>query len=305
VLLSRNLQTPLSTKQVIGILQTAKAKAESEIREIQNEIKSAEQLSVFGGWDKEVLNEEGLPIREIQEKIEDEDEERRGVPQVDEVPKKIYTMQEIDRMMDEAMAEEEAELKASKLNVKEKAKLNSDKKGPMKAVAGEGLEVGQVSGEELLAKIVDDSKNRYNPVDGTWIEDEEDEDEDYRRDEDDEDYEDEEGQEEEDEDEDRYGRTRGFLIPPHLLKGAAQERSVKFTSFEKPPNPSISSSAKPLKSALKKREPFLPSKEASPKLAPSSTTVPSTSQTVVATDVVERLPNPKVGPCSSRLIKGY
>lgn len=302
VLLSRNLQTLLSTKQVIGILQTAKSKTESEIREIQNEIKSAEQLSVFGAWDKEVLNEEGLPIREIEEKVGDEDEEQRGVPQDYEVPKKIYTMEEIDRMMDEAMAEEEAELKAHKAGVKEKATVDNGKKDPVKVVAGEGLEVGQVSGEELLAKIVDDSKNRYNPMDGTWIEDEEDGD--YETEEDDEDYEDDDDEEEEEED--QYGRTRGFLVPPHLLKGKAPERGVRFASFEKPPNPPISSLDKPLKSALKKSEPSLSSKEESPTPATSSEPVPDTSQTVVATDVVERLPNPKVRPCFfSRLMKGY
>jgi hypothetical protein len=208
-------------------------------------------------------------------------------------------MEEIDRMMDEAEIEEQAELVASqrKLPVQPESDDRKEEKA-IAVAAGEGLEVGHVSGEELLAKLVDDSKNRYNPIDGTWVEDEDDtedtEEEDYDGDDDEDD------DEEEEEDEDKYGRTRGFLIPPNLSKGMTQEKGVKFASFEKPATSSTAIPDKPVKSALKKSI-HTPPVPPSPAVPVSSTrTTPA-----MTTNIVERAPKQDVLSCYSFLIIGY
>ena len=194
-------------------------------------------------------------------------------------------------MMDEAEAEEQAELLASQRKLPVEPESEDTTEGEVTAVAGEGLEVGQVSGEELLAKLVDDSKNRYNPIDGTWVED----DDDTEATEEDEDED-----EEEEEEEDEYGRTRGFLIPPNLSKGATREKGVKFASFEKPATPSAGIPDKPVKSVLKKSAPAPP--------VPPTPAVPVTSTRTtpaMTTNVIERAPNQNVLSCYSSLIIGY
>jgi len=265
VLLSLDLRTPLSVLQVVGIIHNAKNTIESQIGEIHNEIQEAEGMSILslGKEGKEVLNEEGLPIRDIQEAVEGEEEDgqRRVVSVEEDQPLRTYTMEEIDRMMDEALLEEQAELEAQKnassipkledssdgISQKTKSNLASEdkenEKGTVKdkdfiAVAGEGLSVGTVNGDELLAKLVDDSKHRYNPLDGTWVEDEDlPEDSDEGDDEEDDIEED----DEEEEEEDQYGRTRGYLVPPYIFQKSAQppSKGVKFSSFEKPATPSF------------------------------------------------------------------
>jgi hypothetical protein len=167
------------------------------------------------------------------------------------------------------------------------------------ATAGEGLEVGQVSGEELLAKLVDDSKKRYNPIDDTWIEDEAElsGEDDYYNEEHSADYDDDEEEGEEEEEEDQYGRTRGYFIPPGLYKGATKDKGVKFASFEKPAERHIELVDKPIKSALKKTN--IPQ---SPHL--SSSTAPLLSSGM-ATNIVERDPNRNVYPSYLSLIIGY
>ena len=79
VLLSLDLRTPLSPTQVIDIIQNDKSTIDSQIKEIHQEISDAESLSILHAGDKEVLNEEGLPIKDIREEIVD-DEEDRGEP---------------------------------------------------------------------------------------------------------------------------------------------------------------------------------------------------------------------------------
>ena len=282
VLLSLDFRTPLSPSQVIEIIRNAKSTIDNQIKEIHKEIAEAESLSIFQPGDKQVLNEEGLPIRDIREDVFDEEDGRRAVL-AEEEPTRIFTMDEIDRMMDEAEADlarryisdhREAEEQAELQQQREKGSIeegNEKKKeeGGVTAVAGQGLEVGQVSGEELLAKLMDDNKNRYNPVDGTWAEDEGD----MEGGNDDED--------EEDEGEDEYGRTRGFLVPPYLAKGSIQEKGVKFASFEKPATPSSGTLNKPVKSALKKST-------AAPSVSRSATK-PSPTPTM-STTVTERAP---------------
>ena len=280
VLLSHDLRTPLSPIQVISLIKAAKKTIENQIGEIHQEIKDAEDMSILNldTQGKEVLNEEGLPIRDIREEVHgDEREERRAVA-VEEMGEeetgKIYSMEEIDRMMDEAMEEEKQELEAQKSSSIPKAEETMEKSrrenGPRKdegkdisedhvdrkgkgkslavddegdkeitAIAGEGLSVGTVNGEELIAKLVDDSKQRYNPLDGTWIDDEE---EDVPSDEEFEVSDDDENEEEEDEEEeDQYGRTRGYLVPPHIFQKSipAPSKGVKFSSFEQPATPSF------------------------------------------------------------------
>lgn len=285
VLLDLDLRTPLSPLQVIGIIRNAKSKLESQIKEILNEISQAESLSILRAPDEEVLNEEGLPIKDIREDVFDDDEKQRprAVLAEEELVRK-YTMEEIYRMMDEAMAEEQAEMQASqpKLRV-EKEKDNGVGENSVTAAGGQGLEVGQVSGEELLAKLVNDHKNRYNPIDDTWVEDE---DGDGATDPDDnEDYEEYDDEEDEGEDEeDQYGRTRGFLVPPQLSKGVTRERSVKFASFEKPSTPSIISTDKPIKSALKKGS--VPA--TTPSSAPAVPVKSTKTAPIMATNIVER-----------------
>ena len=266
----------LSPSQVLEIVLTAKSRIITQIKEIQKEIADAKSLSVLNLTDKEVVNEEGLPIKDIKEDVTN-DEERRGVSFEEEPPKKIYTMEEIDKMMDEAMSEEQAELEQlnRKHNLPEKNKEETINQRPKKAPirAGDGLEVGTVSGEELLAKLMDDSKKRYDPINDTWMDNEDEltgEDEDW------DDEEEEAGSEEE---EDQYGRTRGSLVPPGLYKGATQVKGVKFASFDQPATPSTPQTEKPLKSSLKK----LPS--------PTSDTAPLTTTRIdpaVSTDIVER-----------------
>jgi hypothetical protein len=238
-------------------MRKATAKIDSQIKEIHKEISDAESLSILGEGDKEVLNEEGLPIKDIREDVGEEEEQTRAVLAEDE-PTQIFSMDEIDKMMEEAMEEERAELatlqpksilKEEKLRQekmkKEEMEQETGKTEHVTAVAGKGLEIGQVNGEELLAKLVDDSKKRYNPIHDTWMEDE---DGDSYSDDDDVFQDDDEDEEEED----QYGRTRGYLIPPNLLPGMKQERGVKFASFEKPTTPSSGPSTLPAKSALKK-----------------------------------------------------
>lgn len=287
---------------MLEIVQDSKDTIISQIKEIQQEISDAEALLSFQVGDKEVLNEEGLPIKDIREDIgNDDEEEGRRVVVAEEVPSsKIYTMEEIDRMMDEAEEEEKSELET--LQRKNNSKVAVQDEEEVTAIAGQGLEVGQISGEELLAKLVDDSKNRYNPIDGTWIENN---DEEYTDDDggfhpEDDDEEDDEQEEEEEEDE--YGRTRGYLIPPYLSRGIQPEKGVKFASFEKPATPSTGPSEKPIKSVLKKSTipPTIPS---------SSSAVPakSTSTTpIMSTTVVERAPKKEVfHSLYSLLIEGY
>jgi hypothetical protein len=293
VLLSLDLRKPLSPAQTIDIVQKAKATIESQIREIHKEIADAEGLSILREGDKEVLNEEGLPIKDIREDVVGEEVGRRAVL-AEEESTRIYTMEEIDKMMDEAMAEEQAELAASKMT----AVVNGQKddEGQVTAVAGDGLEVGHVSGEELLAKLMDDSKQRYNPIDDTWVdeENEEDSDEDPQSEDDDE--------ETAEEEEDQYGRTRGFLIPPHLSKEVNQTKAVKFASFEKPATPSTGAD-KPVKSALKKSNIPPPTNP-----SPSEPAVPiksTRSEQVMVTSIVERVPKKEVTYFTSILMIGY
>ena len=78
VLLSHDLRTPLSPIQVIALIKTAKKTIEDQIGEIHQEIKDAEDMSILNldTQGKEVLNEEGLPIRDIREEVHgDEGEE--------------------------------------------------------------------------------------------------------------------------------------------------------------------------------------------------------------------------------------
>ena len=290
VLLDLDLRIPLSTFQVVDIIRKAIAKIESQIEEIHKEISDAESLSILQGGDREVLNEEGLPIRDIREDVGDDEEPTRAVLAEDQQTK-IFSMEEIDKMMDEAMEQEQAELEKlqPKSNLKDrKMKEEKMKQGKLEketmeraeeritAVAGEGLEIGQVNGEELLAKLVDDSKNRYNPIEDIWMEDE-----------DEDDYSDGDvGSEEDDEqEEDQYGRTRGYLIPPNIGRGVKQERGVKFASFEKPATPLIGSSDGPVKSAMKKN---LSASTTNPSVVPlTSTRIVS----VMADSIVERAPS--------------
>lgn len=236
-------------------IREAKRKNDSEIEEIHKEIAEMESMSILKEGEKEVLNEEGLPIKEIMEEVFDE-EGRRAVLPEEEFPTRVYTMEEIDKMMDEAMAEEQAEMMACREESLERKPERQPAEPPVTedverratviAVAGQGLGVGQVSGEELLAKVMDESGKRYDPVTDTWIEDESDgaetDDENQSEDGDD---------EEEDEEEDQYGRTRGYLIPPNLSKGIEKGRGVKFAAFEQPATPSTFSSDGPPKSVLK------------------------------------------------------
>lgn len=270
-------------------MRKATAKIDSQIKEICNEISDAESLSILGEGDKEVLNEEGLPIKDIREDVGEEEERTRAVLAEDE-PTQIFSMDEIDRMMDEAMEEEQAELailqpksilKEEKLRQEkrkgEEMEQETGKTEHITAVAGEGLEIGEVNGEELLAKLVDDSKKRYNPIHDTWMEDEDGDsysDDDIFQDDD-----------EEEEEEDQYGRTRGYLIPPNLSPGVKQERGVKFASFEKPATPSSGPSNLPGKSALKKTKniPTTPI-TTSPAIPLSS----SRTTSVMAESIVER-----------------
>jgi len=276
-------------------MRKATAKIDSQIKEIRKEISDAESLSILGGGDKEVLNEDGLPIKDIREDVGDEEERTRAVLAEDE-PTRIFSMDEIDKMMDEAMEEEQAELamlhpksilKEEKMRQEktkaEKMEYEMEMTEPVNAVAGEGLEVGQVSGEELLAKLVDDSKKRYNPIDDTWIEDEEGDgysDDDYEFQDDEED--------EEEEEEDQYGRTRGYLIPPNLSRGVKQARGVKFSSFEKPATPSSGPSTLPGKSALKKTTyaPPIPTTT-----SPATPLTSTRTTSVMAESIVEREPS--------------
>lgn len=224
-------------------------------------------MSLLRAGEQEVLNEEGLPIKEIKEDVSGDEETRRGVSVVDDVPERVYTMQEIDRMMDEAEAEEQAEREASrKLAVED---VQDEEKGEVTAVAGEGLDVGEVNGEELVAKLMDESKKHYNPVEDMW------------------DEEGESGSDAISEEEDEFGRTRGYLIPPNLAKFAKQERGVTFASFEKPATPSFNQPDKPVKSALKK--------SSTSKTVPSTVPVTSTSKPgTMAMDIVERTPQQQV-----------
>ena len=265
--------------QVIEVISSAKATLDSQIEEIKKEISDAEGALAVLPTGKDMLNEEGLPIKDIREEVFDEDEGNRAVL-AEERPAKVYTMEEIDRMMDEAMEEERAEMSAKENEAAQEAEEHAIpeeeegmKKEDVTAVAGEGLEVGKVSGEELIAKLVDDSKKRYNPMDGTWLEDE------GEMDDTDDDSED-----EDEEEEDQYGRTRGYLIPPNLSKSITKEKGVKFASFEKPATRSTTSIEKPVKSALKKNT---TTSNAPPK--PSTTPVSSTRiPSVMTTSIVER-----------------
>jgi hypothetical protein len=305
----------LSPGQVIDIIRSAKTTLLSQIKDIKSEISDAETtLSVLpSGTD--VLNEEGLPIRDIREDVFDEQEGNRAVLS-EEQPTKVYTMEEIDRMMDAAMEEEETEL-GSKESVDvqktdesaregldaqvenvQKEELpeprQKDKAEPVQQVSQEnervtklapdGLSVGYVNGEELIAKLVDDSKKRYNPMDDTWLEESDHEETDNYSEGDDDD-------DEEEEEEDQYGRTRGYLIPPNLSRPAStnppnpivKEKAVKFASFEKPATPSATPIDKPIKSALKKSN-YTPQ-------SPENTAVPASSSSmssVMTTDIVER-----------------
>jgi hypothetical protein len=297
--LSLDLRTVLSPSQVIEIIRNAKGTIDSQIKEIHKEISDANAMSILSQGDKEVLNEEGLPIRDIREDVFQENEGTRAVL-AEEEPTKKYTMEEIDRMMDEAAAEERAELEALQQTqptvqqLKEKAKEEIQ----VDATAGQGLDVGQVNGEELLAKLVDDSKKRYNPIDDTWIEDEAElsGEDDYYNEEPSADY-DYDDNDEEEEEEDQYGRTRGYFIPPGLYKGATKDKGVKFASFEKPAERSIEPVDKPIKSALKKTN--IPQ---SPLL--TSSTAPLLSSGM-ATNIMERDPNRIVYPLYSSLMVGY
>jgi hypothetical protein len=311
VLLDLDLRTPLSTAQIIDIMRKATANIESQIKEIHKEISDVESLSILQQGDKEVLNEEGLPIKDIREDVGEEEERRAVLAEVE--PTKMFSMDEIDKLMDEAMEEEQAELaklqpksvlkeekmKQEKLREEklkqEKREQEKGKASSVIAVAGDGLEVGKVSGEELLAKLVDDSKKRYNPVDDTWIEDE---DEDGYSDED---YDVEYDDDEEEEEEDQYGRTRGYLIPPNLSRGVKQEREVKFASYEKPATPSIGPSPVPVKSALKKTSVANP-----PTTTPPAVPLTSTHTTsVMADSIVERAPSQVLLPVLLKLTAGY
>jgi hypothetical protein len=209
-------------------------------------------MSILSQGDKEVLNEEGLPIKDIREDVYQDDEGTRAVL-AEEEPTKTYTMDEIDKMMDEAAAEEQAEMEELQQNqsVVQTLKEKEKEQKTVDVTAGQGLEVGQVNGEELLAKLVDDSKKRYNPVNDTWMEDEEELSDDQYYDDDHHPEYDDDDVEEEEEEEDQYGRTRGYFIPPGLYAGAMKERGVKFASFEKPAERSLEPIDKPIKSALK------------------------------------------------------
>jgi hypothetical protein len=267
----------LSPGQVIQIAQSARDRLVGQINDIKKEIKDATTLSILSLKDKEILNEEGLPIKEIREDVFDEHLGTRAVLAEEPPPTKIYTMAEIDKMMDEAIAEEQAELsqypRAQPIIPDETAK---DPAGTT-AVAGQGLEVGTVSGEELLAKLMDDSKQGYDPVNDTWI----DEDTDESAGEDD----------DGDEDEDEFGRTRGMLIPD--MYSATGEKSVKFAAFEQPKTPSVRFGERPIKSAMKKMSattaPPLGTQTPKP-LAKSTTPSPAVGTQVaqpVAWEVVE------------------
>jgi hypothetical protein len=298
--LSLDLRTVLSPSQVIEIIRNAKGTIDSQIKEIHQEISDANAMSILSQGDKEVLNEEGLPIKDIREDVFRENEGTRAVLAEEETTKK-YTMDEIYKMMDEAAAEERAELEAlqQKQNTVQQMKEKEKEEIQVDATAGQGLEVGQVSGEELLAKLVDDSKKRYNPIDDTWIEDEAElsGEDDYYNEEHSADYDDDEEEGEETEEEDQYGRTRGYFIPPGLYKGSTKDKGVKFASFEKPAERHIEPVDKPIKSALKKTN--IPQ---SPLL--SSSTAPLLSSGM-ATNIVERDPNRNVYPSYLSLIIGY
>jgi hypothetical protein len=260
----------------------------TQIKDIKNEISEAESaLSVFPK-EKDLLNEEGLPIKDIREDVFDEQEGSRAVL-AEKQPAKMYTMEEIDRMMDEAMEEEHAELEFKTKETENKTPEEHDKleKEDTPAIAPDGLSVGTVDGEELLARIVDDTKNRYNPVDGTWVEDEDDDDG-YVDETDEDDYD-----EDDEEEEDQYGRTRGFLIPPNLSKPIPEEKGVKFAAFEKPATPSSTSTGAPVKSALKKTTASASTPQAS-SLNPSAPISSSHMPSVMATTIVEREPKQDV-----------
>lgn len=280
----------LSPPQVVEIVQTARARIISQIKEIQKEIADVKSLAILNLRDREIVNEEGLPIKEIREEVNEkeqrETESRKGVSFEEAEPIKTYTMEEIDKMMDEAMEEEQAELeesrkKSSNLSPQQKKEDMSKDTARGRIRAGDGLEVGTVSGEELLAKLMDDSKRRYDPINDTWMDNEDEltgDDEDYDSQEEEEDED--EDEEEESEEEDQYGRTRGHLIPPGLYKGLKQEKGVKFASFERPPSPTKTQPTdKPIKSVLKKTS------------SATHDTAPLTStrfDNPVATEIVER-----------------
>jgi hypothetical protein len=118
--------------------------------------------------EQEVLNEEGLPIKEIKEDVFDNEETRRGVSVVDKVPERIYTMEEIDRMMDETEDEEQAELQTLRKVAVEDVENKENEKRQITAFAGDGLGCGRSNGEELIARLMDESKEHYNPVEDIW-----------------------------------------------------------------------------------------------------------------------------------------
>ena len=284
ILLTLDLRTTLSPKQVIDMLQKAKTKVDSQIKELEDEIAKAESMSLLRAGEPEVLNEEGLPIKEIKEDVLGDEEPRRGVSVVDEVPERIYTMEEIDKMMDEAEAEEQVELQTSrKVSVGDVE--DEDGNTHVTAVAGDGLDVGQVNGEELVAKLMDEDKKHYNSVEDIRYTDGDSGSQAFSEEEEDD-------QEEEEEEEDEFGRTRGYLIPPNLSKFAAkQDRSVKFAAFEQPATPSINPQGRIVKSALKKSSML----ETVPSTAPvTSTSKPAT----MSRDIVERVPQQQVSPCT-------
>ena len=279
VLLTLDLRTPLSPKQVIQILQKAKTTVDSEIKQLEEEIAEAESMSLLRAGEQEILNEEGLPIKEIKEDVLGDEEPRRGVSVVDEIPERIYTMEEIDRMMDEAEAEERREFQISRKVAVEDFE-DEDEKRQVTAVAGDGLDVGQVNGEELIAKLMDESKKHYNPVEDIWDNDGDSGSQGISEGEDDED----------EEEEDEFGRTRGYLIPPNLSKFAKQGRGVKFAAFEQPAAPSFNPPDRPVKSALKK--------SSAPETVPSTAPVNLTSRpATMSRDIVERVPQQQVSPC--------
>jgi hypothetical protein len=256
---------------------------DSQFQEIEKEISEAESMSLLRVGEQEVLNEEGLPIREIKEHVFDDEETRRGVSVVDEVPERIYTMEEIDRMMDEAEDKEQEELQTWRKVAVEDVENKENEKGHITALAGDGLDVGEVNGEELIAELMDESKKHYSPAEDIWDGDGEIESEEISEDED------------EEETEDEFGRTRGYLIPPNLSKFVKQERGVKFASFEKPATPSLSQlhkSDKPVKSTLKKAS---ASETIASTFQISSTSKPMT----MAVDIVERVPQQQVSSFTS------
>jgi len=263
------------------MLQKEKTKVDSQTKEIEEEIAKAESMSFLRASEQEVLNEDGLPIKEIKEDVLADEEPRRGVSVVDEIPERIYTMEEIDRMMDEAEAEEQVELQTSR-KVAVGGVEDEDEKSQVTAVAGDGLDVGQVNGEELIAKLMDENKNHYNPVEDIRYTDGDSGSQGFSEEEEDDD----------EEEEDEFGRTRGYLIPPNLSEFAKQHRGVKFAAFEQPAAPSLNPRGRVVKSALKK--------SSTSETVPSATPVTSTSKSAtMSRDIVERVPQQQVSPCTS------